>query len=146
MALNFLVTGVKMLKKSLDKKKMKEGAKKFVGGDKEDKRAKVSKIMDEESSYGEKSKVKKPATISKSKLMKTQQLILILFFLSGLIITSTFLFQKILNLSEKNKLWNTSNEKKDFFMLLFFLIPIFLVIFLLIPHRRLSLIFIRVFS
>ena len=33
MALNFLVTGVKMLKKSLDKKKMKEGAKKFVGGD-----------------------------------------------------------------------------------------------------------------
>ena len=70
MALNFLVTGVKMLKKSLDKKKMKEGAKKFVGGDKEDKRARVSKIMDEESSYGEKSKVKKPATISKSKLMK----------------------------------------------------------------------------
>ena len=57
MALNFLVTGVKMLQKSLDKKKMKEGAKKFVGGDKEDKRARVSKIMDEESSYGEKSKV-----------------------------------------------------------------------------------------
>ena len=70
MALNFLVTGVKLLKKSLDKKKMKEGAKKFVGGDKEDKRARVSKIMDKESSYGEKSKVKKPATISKSKLMK----------------------------------------------------------------------------
>ena len=70
MALNFLVTGVKMLKKSLDKKKMKEKAKKFVGGDKEDKRARVSKIMDKESSYGEKSKVKKPATISKSKLMK----------------------------------------------------------------------------
>ena len=70
MALNFLVTGVKMLKKSLDKKKMKEGAKKFVGGDKEDKRARVSKIMDKEGSYDEKSKVKKPATISKSKLMK----------------------------------------------------------------------------
>ena len=35
MALNFLVTGVKLLKKSLDKKKkMKEKAKKFVGGDK----------------------------------------------------------------------------------------------------------------
>ena len=51
MALNFLVTGVKMLKKSLDKKKMKDGAKKFVGGDKEEKRAKVGKIvaeMDEE--------------------------------------------------------------------------------------------------
>ena len=70
MALNFLVTGVKMLKKSLDKKKMKEDAKKFVGGDKEEKRAKVSKIMDKEGSYGGKSKVKKPASISKSKLMK----------------------------------------------------------------------------
>jgi len=70
MALNFLVTGVKMLKKSLDKKKMKEKAKKFVGGDKEEKRAKVSKIMDKEGSYGGKSKVKKPASISKSKLMK----------------------------------------------------------------------------
>ena len=70
MALNFLVTGVKMLKKSLDKKKMKEKAKKFVGGDKEEKRAKVSKIMDKESSYGGKTKTKRPATISKSKLMK----------------------------------------------------------------------------
>ena len=39
-----LVTGVKMLKKSLDKKKMKEKAKKFVGGDKEEKRTKVKKI------------------------------------------------------------------------------------------------------
>ena len=70
MALNFLVTGVKLLKKSLDKKKMKEGAKKFVGGDKEEKRAKVSKILDEDGSVGEKSKVKKPASIDKSKLMK----------------------------------------------------------------------------
>ena len=47
MALNFLVTGVKLLKKSLDKKKMKDGAKKFVGGDKEEKRAKVGKIVAE---------------------------------------------------------------------------------------------------
>ena len=39
------------------------------------------------------------------------------------------MFQKILNLSEKNKLWNTSNEKKDFLCSIF-LIPIFLVIFL----------------
>ena len=52
-----LVTGLKMLKKSLDKKKMKEKAKKFVGGDKEEKRAKVSKILDEDGSVGEKSKV-----------------------------------------------------------------------------------------
>ena len=65
MALNFLVTGVKMLKKSLDKKKIKEGAKKFVGGDKEDKRARVSKIMDKESSYGGGTKIKKPASASK---------------------------------------------------------------------------------
>ena len=70
MALNFLVTGVKMLKKSLDKKKMKDGAKKFVGGDKEEKRAKISKIMDKEGSYGGKTKTKKPASVSKSKLMK----------------------------------------------------------------------------
>ena len=70
MAVNFLVTGLKILKKSLDKKKMKEKAKKFVGGDKEEKRAKISKIMDKEGSYGGKTKAKKPATISKSKLMK----------------------------------------------------------------------------
>ena len=65
-----LVTGVKILKKVLDKKKQKEAAKKFVGGDKEEKRAKISKIMDRESSYGGKTKAKKPASISKSKLMK----------------------------------------------------------------------------
>ena len=63
MALNFLVTGVKMLKKSLDKKKMKEKAKKFVGGDKEEKRAKVSKIVEE---VDEKPKAK---VIKPSKLM-----------------------------------------------------------------------------
>ncbi|AIR93399.1 hypothetical protein AVU42_gp013 [Prochlorococcus phage P-TIM68] len=51
MALNFLVTGVKMLAKKMSKKKMKEGAKKFVGG-KEEKRAKVEKIMEKEGSYG----------------------------------------------------------------------------------------------
>ena len=70
MALNFLVTGLKMLKKSLDKKKMKkEAAKKFVGVEKEEKRAKISKIMDKEGSYGGKTKVKKSASVSKSKLM-----------------------------------------------------------------------------
>ena len=65
-----LVTGVKILKKVMDKKKQKEAAKKFVGGDKEEKRAKVRKIMDKDSSYGGKTKAKKPASISKSKLMK----------------------------------------------------------------------------
>ena len=50
MALNFLVTGVKMLAKKMSKKKMKEGAKKFVGG-KEEKRAKVQKIMEKGGSY-----------------------------------------------------------------------------------------------
>ena len=65
-----LVTGVKILKKVMDKKKQKEAAKKFVGGDKEEKRAKISKIMDRDSSYGDKTKAKKPASISKSKLMK----------------------------------------------------------------------------
>ena len=65
MALNFLVTGVKMLAKSLSKKKVKEGAKKFVGGDKEEKRAKISKIMDRDSSYGQRTKVRRPASVSK---------------------------------------------------------------------------------
>ena len=65
MALNFLVTGVKMLAKSLSKKKVKEGAKKFVGGDKEEKRAKISKVMDRESSYGQRTKVRRPASVSK---------------------------------------------------------------------------------
>ena len=65
-----LVTGLKTLKKVMDKKKQKEAAKKFVGGDKEEKRAKISKKMDKESSYGGKTKAKKPASISKSKLMK----------------------------------------------------------------------------
>ena len=70
MAANFLITGLKILKKSLDKKKMKEKAKEFVGGDKKEKRAKMSKIMDKEGSYGGKTKAKKPASVSKSKLMK----------------------------------------------------------------------------
>ena len=65
MALNFLVTGVKMLAKSLSKKKVKEGAKKFIGGDKEEKRAKISKVMDRESSYGQRTKVRRPASVSK---------------------------------------------------------------------------------
>ena len=42
MAANFLITGLKILKKSLDKKKMKEKAKEFVGGDKKEKLAKMS--------------------------------------------------------------------------------------------------------
>ena len=57
-----LVTGLKMLKKSLDKKKMKEKAKKFVGGDKEEKRAKVSKIVAEVDEKP-KSKVIKPSKL-----------------------------------------------------------------------------------
>ena len=65
MALNFLVTGVKMLAKSLSKKKVKKDAKKFVSGDKEEKRAKISKVMDRESSYGQRTKVKKPVSVSK---------------------------------------------------------------------------------
>ena len=51
-----LVTGLKTLKKVMDKKKQKEAAKKFVGGGKEEKRAKIKKVMDEEGSYGGKTK------------------------------------------------------------------------------------------
>ena len=68
--LTTLVTGLKTLKKVMDKKKQKEAAKKFVGGDKEEKLAKIKKVMDEEGSYGGKTKAKKPASIDKSKLMK----------------------------------------------------------------------------
>ena len=42
-----LVTGLKTLKKVMDKKKQKEAAKKFVGGGKEEKRAKVKKVAKE---------------------------------------------------------------------------------------------------
>ena len=63
-------------------------------------------------------------------IIVTTPIILTLFFLIGFLKTGAILSKNILNLSEKNRLWKNSNEKKDFFILLFFLLPIFLVIFL----------------
>ena len=56
---------------------------------------------------------------------------LIVFFL-GLIKTSTTFFKNFLNISEDNKkrLWLNVNEKKDLFLLLYLLLPIFIVILL----------------
>ena len=63
-------------------------------------------------------------------ILATMPIILMLFFLVGLIKKSVNISKNILNLSEKNKLWKNTNEKKDFFVLLFFVTPIFLVILL----------------
>ena len=62
-------------------------------------------------------------------ILATTPIVLTIFFIIGFFNISSILSQKILNLSEKNKLWDTSIEKKDFFIYLFFLSPIFLVIF-----------------
>ena len=62
-------------------------------------------------------------------ILATSPIILILFFLVGFFSTGTYFFNNFLNLSNKNKLWNGSKQKKDFFVFLFFLIPIFSVIF-----------------
>ena len=70
MALNFLVTGVKMLSKAMDKKKMKDKAKKFVSGGKEEKRKKVRNIMESEGTYGDESKKK----ISPTKLLEIPEI------------------------------------------------------------------------
>ena len=70
MALNFLVTGVKMLSKAMDKKKMKDKAKKFVSGGKEEKRKKVRNIMEGEGTYGDESKKK----ISPTKLLEIPEI------------------------------------------------------------------------
>ena len=56
---------------------------------------------------------------------------LIVFFL-GLIKTSIIFSISFLNISENNKkrLWQNVNEKKDLFLLLYLILPIFIVIFL----------------
>ncbi len=63
-------------------------------------------------------------------IVATTPIILTLFFLIGFYIIGIKFLNKFLNLSEKNKLWVSSVEKKDFFIFLFFITPIFSVIFL----------------
>jgi len=62
-------------------------------------------------------------------IVTTPILILFLFF-GGFFKISNIFFTNFLNLSEKNKLWINTNQKKDFFVLFFLLSPIFLVIIL----------------
>ena len=60
----------------------------------------------------------------------TTPLIFFLFFLIGFLNVNTLFFKNFCNLSNKNRLWKNVEQKKDFFILLFFITPIFLVIFL----------------
>ena len=57
-------------------------------------------------------------------------MIFFIFFLVGFLNINILFFKNFCNLSNKNKLWKNIEQKKDFFILLFFTIPIFLVIFL----------------
>jgi hypothetical protein len=62
-------------------------------------------------------------------IVTTPILILFLIF-GGFYKTGNIFFFNFLNLSEKNKLWINTNQKKDFFILFFLISPIFLVIIL----------------
>ncbi len=63
-------------------------------------------------------------------ILVSMPIMIIIFFSLGLSSTIFLFFKKLTNLSEKTKLWSNTNEKKDFFMLFYFLIPLFTVIIL----------------
>ena len=63
-------------------------------------------------------------------IFATTPIIFLIFFFIGFTSTAILLSQNFLNLTKKNKLLKNLNQKKDFFIFFFFLIPIFLVIFL----------------
>jgi hypothetical protein len=63
-------------------------------------------------------------------ILITSPIIFSIFFFIGLIKISLLLFNNFLNVSEKNKLWKQKYEQKDIFVAIFFLLPIFSVIFL----------------
>ena len=63
-------------------------------------------------------------------ILATTPVMFLVFFLIGFINRSILFFKNFLNLSNTNKLWKNINQKKDFFIIFFLLIPIFLVIFL----------------
>ncbi len=62
-------------------------------------------------------------------IIATTPIFFSIIFLLGFVKTGILLFSNFIKLSKENKLWNNLNEKKDFFMFLFFIIPIFSVIF-----------------
>ena len=63
-------------------------------------------------------------------IFATTPIIFLIFFLTGFITTMVLFLNNFLNLTEKNKLLKSIDQKKDFFMLFFFIIPIFMIIFL----------------
>ncbi len=63
-------------------------------------------------------------------ILATTPLLYLVFFFLGFYKIGVLFFKNFLNLSDRNKLWKNKDQKKDFFILFFFLIPIFLVIFL----------------
>ena len=63
-------------------------------------------------------------------ILVSMPIMIIIFFSLGLSSTIFLFFKKLTNLSEKTKLWSNTNEKRDFFMLFYFLIPLFTVIIL----------------
>lgn len=63
-------------------------------------------------------------------ILVSMPIMIIIFFSLGIFSTIFLFFKKLINLSEKAKLWSNTNEKRDFFMLFYFLIPLFTVIIL----------------
>ncbi len=63
-------------------------------------------------------------------IIATTPIIFSLIFFIGFIIITIRFSKNFLNLSTDNKMWKDSNQQKDFFILIFFITPIFLVIFL----------------
>ena len=63
-------------------------------------------------------------------ILVSMPIMIIIFFSLGLSSAIFLFFKKLTNLSEKTKLWSNTNEKRDFFMLFYFLIPLFTVIIL----------------
>ena len=63
-------------------------------------------------------------------IIVTTPILMIFFIIGGFFKIGKCFFTNFINLSEKNKLWVDINQKKDFFILFFFILPIFLVIVL----------------
>ena len=63
-------------------------------------------------------------------IIVTTPILILFFIIGGFFKIGKSFFTNFLNLSEKNKLWTSINQKKDYFILFFFIIPIFLVIVL----------------
>ena len=63
-------------------------------------------------------------------IFATTPIIFLIFFFTGFISTTVLFLNNFLNLTEKSKLLKSIDQKKDFFMLFFFILPIFMIIFL----------------